>query len=156
MTAKENLIVIGIVIVVAIALAFSLRLVTGVEDYHEGEVVYDYNALTLQQKADILEIVGEINPLYLNYDSVVFTNSITSECMKQTACQISRTSDQNAIGYRLGDSVVIKLASKEQMRTVLCHEMLHGFFKDTTNNYEGDIPHQVIRDLAEKGVCYKQ
>ena len=134
----------------AIAIIFSTVLIIISKDYAsslEQEVVYiQYDGLSPLEIDNVKGIIDSLNPLYLKgHKSITITDDIKKHQAKEGVPY-----NKSVGGFNKGREIYIQnFKNLEWMKNVICHEILHSYIRS------GEIAHEVVYDLADKGVCYE-
>lgn len=100
-----------------------------------------YDGLNEIDKIKINEIIDEIDPKYFSLvKNMTFTNNISKYC-------------NNCIGINInnGDRIYINyIDNKEILFDVVCHELLHTYFRDIPLELEEEF----VEDAEAKDLCF--
>lgn len=132
----------------ATSILFSTVLIVISKDYASssgGNIIpISYDGLSFSEIDRVKEIINDLAPLYLKgHKSITITNDIKKY-------QVMERIDNKSIGgFNKGRDIYIQNSDNmEWMKNVICHEILHSFIRS------GELAHEVVYDLADKGVCY--
>ncbi|MEK6880332.1 MAG: hypothetical protein AABY22_12020 [Nanoarchaeota archaeon] len=106
---------------------------------YEDDISYNFSSVSISEQNKVNKILRDINPIYLkSQKSITLTYNL------------SGNSSSITFGINKNNGEIYILANRDIMsiRRTLCHELLHTYFKYT------EEAHDIIRDLAEKEVCY--
>ncbi len=115
--------------------------------------------LTGREKNYSTKLFNSLNPLYKNkLDRVIFTNNISKYGSRYAAGCMRMYGGPNSCGgaNNLAGEIITKFDGVpfSYVKETFCHEILHGWIPIVSNNISMDSAHQIIRDMARKGVCY--
>lgn len=112
------------------------------ENYNISKI--EYEGLNKAEKKNVNNILSEVDKIYFVYTKKIkFTNNITQYC-----------DDCNGRNYGDGNLVIVSYRDNlDGVKRTLCHELIHSFVIKDNDNSTG---HNLVYDLAEKGVCYKK
>lgn len=107
------------------------------------------SGLEYNEQLKVKEILSQVNPLYLKeQESIHFVKDIDRH-WDEFGGNNSKYID--GFNFKRG-TIYVKHKSflKSEMKDTICHELLHSYF------FPGKVSHEIIYDLAKKGVCYKK
>lgn len=129
---------------------FHLPYAVGISlDKHLSRPPIDVSNLTTEEAEIALKITSEVNPLYLKgHESIAFVHNVEQVEEEVTGNEFDKDGYM-LLGFNYKGRVYVGYSRDiHEMRSTLCHEILHTYFKG------GETTHEIIRDLEDKDVCY--
>lgn len=109
----------------------------------QENITINLTTLSPDEKKIAMGLIRDLNPLYMENQKLILFD-------KDIMPYYNNTKYKSLYGFHKGGKNYIRYSNSEKrVRKTLCHELLH--FHLFSNN----LSHEVIGDLAEKGVCYE-
>ncbi len=130
----------------------SLLILTIFNSSEDGSYSYSYNFtlsypdLNQEERSYVNAVFSQINPLYLTgHKEILIVRNMSEYC-----------DDCAGVNYGHGKKIVVLFRTDKSFKRTICHELFHTWFKrDFPDEKEIHPEHQIIYDLADKGVCYE-
>ena len=144
---QSSIFLIFVMIFILLFLVYQVELSRIVEDFMEElsddgreDIPINLSELNEEEQKIAKALIDSTTDLYFNAQkSIMFTKNISKY----------RGEGRYPRGFNRGGKIYMKYTGDiAQMKKTLCHEFLHTFL------YSDEYTHNVVRDLASKGVCY--